>query len=46
MLKRFQIEFKILNAAQTMNYDDADFEAFESNLCAIILARELGNTCY
>ena len=28
MLKRSQIEFKILNAAQTMNYDDADFEAF------------------
>ena len=37
---RFKIEFEIQHTAHTMESDDPDLEAFESNLRAIIRARE------
>ena len=42
MFYSFKTEFEILYAAHTMNCDGPDFEAFESDLCAIIWARGLG----
>ena len=39
---KFKIEFKIQHTAHTMDGDDPD--SFESNLCRILQARELGKT--
>ena len=38
------MEFKIQHTSRTMDCDEPDLDAFESNLCAIIRARESGTT--
>ena len=37
---KFKIEFEIQHDAHTLDCNDPDLEAFESNLCAINRARE------